>query len=68
MSPKRYVLWLVLLLSLLMLACGLYQPKSATRSFATQELLIGLEDMPDGWQVHSGPEDLRTPITVGDSL
>lgn len=62
-------MWIALLLGFLMLSCGVDQPDPApTRPFSTEDLLITLEDMPPGWQVRSGPEDLRDSITVGESL
>lgn len=69
MPRKQQTMWIMLFLSLLMLSCSLYRSKPApARPFATQDLLISLEDMPPGWQVRSGPEELRDSITVGESL
>jgi len=60
---------LVVVANLLLVACVLVQPQPAPeRPFATETLLISLDDMPEGWFVTDGPEDSSDEINVDEGF
>lgn len=50
--------WLIIGVSICLLACGLASSKELpSRPFTTSDLLIDLETMPESWYIVSGPEE-----------